>query len=79
MRFILAPLLAVVGFLLMKYNVQVTEITGRIDFAERYLRGGFAGTYTWWRLVGLFLIIIAVLWFFGYLSLFSSSVNLGPQ
>ena len=57
----------------MRYTVQITEFTGKIDFAERYLRGNFtAGTYTWWRLVGLGIIILSVLWFFGLTSVLGS-------
>ena len=37
MRFILSPLVFILGILLMKYNVQVANTTGKIDFAEKYL------------------------------------------
>jgi hypothetical protein len=54
---------------MMKYNVQVTNYTGKIDFAEKYLGGGFtAGTYTWWRLVAVAIIILSVLWMLGMLN-----------
>lgn len=78
MRFILGPLIIVLGVLMMKYTVQITENTGRIDFAEKYLKGGLAGTYTWWRLVGLFLIIISMLWMSGMLSVGTIDTNLTP-
>ncbi len=68
MRFFLAPLAFIAGMLFMKYNVQVTNITGKFDFAEKYLGGGIAaGTYTFYRLFGLFVCIMSVLWFFGKL------------
>jgi hypothetical protein len=68
MRFIFAPILLCIGILLMRYTVQVTNFTGKIDFAEKYLGGGVAaGTYTWWRLFGLGLCILSVFWFFGML------------
>ncbi len=68
MRFFLAPLVFVAGVLIMKYSVKVTNMTGKIDFAEKYLGTGIgAGTYTWWKLVGLGLCIISVFWFFGML------------
>jgi hypothetical protein len=69
MRFFLGPLLIVAGVLMMKYTVQITNYTGKIDFAEKYLGGGTAaGTYTWWRLLGLAFCILAVLWMMGILS-----------
>ncbi len=52
----------------MKYSVQVTNMTGKIDLAEKYLGTGIgAGTYTWWKLVGLGLCILSALWLFGML------------
>jgi hypothetical protein len=69
MRFILGPLLVAAGIAMMRYTVELTNISGKIDFAEKYLGGGLAaGTYSWWRLVGLFLCIIGALWFFGMLG-----------
>ncbi len=54
-----------IGILLMKYTVKITENVGKIDFAEKYLKAPLNGTYTWWRLVGLGLIAISVLWMTG--------------
>jgi len=57
------------GILLMKYSVQITDqFTGKIELAEKYLGTGIgAGTYTWWKIFGLILCIIAVLWLFNKL------------
>ncbi len=69
MRFFLAPLVMVIGIAMMRYTVQITDFTGKLDFAEKYLAGGLAaGTYTWWRLVGLFFTILGALWLFGMLD-----------
>jgi hypothetical protein len=68
MRFFFSPLVLALGVLIMKYTVQVTNMTGKIDFAEKYLGTGIgAGTYTFWRLFGLGLCILSVLWLFGKL------------
>jgi len=68
MRFFLSPIVFAIGILLMKYSVQVTNMTGKIDLAEKYLGTGIgAGTYTWWKLVGLGLCILSALWLFGML------------
>lgn len=70
MRFFLGPIIIVVGILMMKYTVQITEFTGKLDFAEKYFGAGVAaGTYTWWRFVGLVFVILATFWMFGMLSL----------
>jgi hypothetical protein len=69
MRFILSPLLFIVGVLVMKYSVAITDqFSGKIEFAEKYLGTGIgAGTYTWWKLFGLILCILSVLWIFNKL------------
>lgn len=69
MRFFFAPLLFVAGILCMKYSVQITDqFTGRIDFAEKIFGTGIgAGTYTWWKLFGLGMCILSVLWLFNLL------------
>ena len=69
MQFILGPLLTVLGIVMMRYTVQITNFTGKIDWAEKYFGGGvLAGTYSMWRLVGLGITILGALWFFGLIS-----------
>ena len=66
---ILLGLLIMAGALaMMKYSVQLTNITGKIELAERYLGAPLAGTYTFYKLFGLFLMILAVAWIFGAFS-----------
>ena len=69
MRFFLSPLLLAAGVLIMKYSVVITDqFSGKIDFAEKYLGTGIgAGTYTWWKLFGLAMCVLSVLWLFGKL------------
>lgn len=69
MRFFFAPLVFVAGVFIMKYSAVITEqFSGKIDFAEKYLGTGIgAGTYTWWKLFGLAMCIISVLWLFNML------------
>jgi len=69
MRIFFGIIFIVVGLLMMKYTVAITDYTGKLDFAEKYLKLGLAGTYTWWRLVGLLIIILSLLWMTGNLSL----------
>lgn len=54
----------------MKYSVQITDqFSGKIDFAEKYFGSGMgAGTYTWWKLFGLAICILTVLYLFNKLS-----------
>ncbi len=69
MRFIFSPLLFALGILCMKYSVQITDgFSGKIELAEKYLAGGIgAGTYTWWKIFGLGLCVLSVLWLFNML------------
>ncbi len=70
MQFILGPILMVIGVLLMRYTVEVSNFTGQIDWADKLFSAGFgAGTYTFWRLCGLLTVIVAALWTFGMLDL----------
>ena len=54
----------------MKYSVFITDqFTGRIDMAEKIFGAGMgAGTYTWWKLFGLGMCILSLLWITGYLK-----------
>jgi len=53
----------------MKYSVAITDqFSGKIDLAEKYLGTGVgAGTYTFWKLFGLGVCILSVLWLFNKL------------
>ena len=76
LKIFFAPLVFIAGALLMRYTVQVTNFTGKIDFAEKYLGGGIgAGTYSWWRIVGFALCVIAVLWLFNKLPHAPASIT----
>ena len=68
MRWIFGPLLIALGILLMKYSFWITQQTGKIDFAERYLQSPLAGTYTWWKIVGILFILLALGWMGGFIN-----------
>lgn len=55
----------ILGFLIIKYSVQITDNLGRVQWAEEHLRGGFAGTYTLYRLIGLGILLFSLLNIFG--------------
>lgn len=80
MRFIFGPLGIVAGILIMKYSVIITDqFSGKIDFAEKYLGTGIgAGTYTWWKLFGLAMCILSVLWIFNLLPHGAATTQLSP-
>ncbi len=78
MRFILGPILIVIGFLLMKYSVWITYQSGKLDFAEQYITPTFGGTYTFYKLLGLAFMILAVLWMGGVLDFGTASIAM-PQ
>jgi hypothetical protein len=65
MRFVWGIMWVIIGILLMRYTFQITNLFGKVEWAERNLQGGFGGTYTLWRIVGLAIIIIAMLYMFG--------------
>jgi hypothetical protein len=50
----------------MKYVVRLVDITGKTDFAEKYLPYPLAGTYSFYRLVAFFIIALTLMWMLGY-------------
>lgn len=64
MRFIVSPILMVLGFLMMRYTVAITNFSGPIDIAEQYLQS-YGGTYLWWRMLGLVILLFGLLWITG--------------
>jgi hypothetical protein len=58
-----------VGFLLIKYSVQITETMGTVAWAEQHLRGGLAGTYSLYRIIGVIIIILSLLYMFGAIGI----------
>ena len=70
-RFILGPIIIAACIAMMKYNVQLTEITGKFGWAEKWLQAPMAGTYTFYRLLALFIIVITLMWMFNYFPFLS--------
>ena len=58
-------LLATIGvaILILKYKEKVVRMVGKNEYAERYL--GQGGTYTFWVLFAILLIVIATIWLVG--------------
>jgi len=58
-------LLATIGLaiLILKYKERVVRMVGKNEYAERYL--GQGGTYTFWILFAILMIVIATIWLVG--------------
>ncbi len=65
MKFIWGIIGIIIGFLVIKYSMSITDTFGRVEWAERHLSGGLAGTYTLYRIAGLVIIILSLLYIFG--------------
>jgi hypothetical protein len=63
MRFVWGPLAIIIGILIMRYNFQIVGIFGTIGWAENHLSSG--GTYILYKLIGLGVVIVAMLYMFG--------------
>ena len=72
MRYFLGPIFIIGAIAMMKYSFWITNQTGKIDFAEKYLQPPLAGTYTWWKIVAFIIIIGSLAWIFGYLDFTSA-------
>lgn len=56
----------ILGILYIKYNYQVTQMTGQMPWAETHLGSG--GTYTLHKLLAVIVIIVSVLTITGTMS-----------
>jgi hypothetical protein len=63
-RIIVGLLVIAACVALMKYSVQVTNFTGKIELAEKYLGSPLAGTYTFYKLFALLIMALMVIWMF---------------
>jgi hypothetical protein len=51
------------AIIIIKYREKIVRIVGKNEWAERYLGAG--GTYTFWILFALLIIVIALVWLAG--------------
>ncbi|MGE5393014.1 MAG: hypothetical protein ACM3NH_04700 [Candidatus Saccharibacteria bacterium] len=65
MRFFWGFLGVVIGVLVIKYTFQLVGLFGRVDWAETHLRGGMGGTYTLYKIAGVVVILLSMLYMFG--------------
>ncbi len=66
-RIITSLLMMITGAALMKYRKEVYDFTGPFGWAEKYM--GTGGTSTAIVLIGFGLVIISILYLFGYFEL----------
>ena len=69
---IIALLLIPAGILMMIYSEKVVNFTGKFDFAENWFTSG--GTYTFVKLLGLAITILAFMYLVGGLDGFLGAV-----
>ena len=62
-----------VGFLMLRYYRKIVDNIGTIGFAEKYLGAG--GTYTFIRLVAIFIIIFSFVYPLGGCDVFFNSFS----
>lgn len=59
----------VIGVLLVRYAFVLTNTFGTVEWAERHLRGGLAGTYSLYKIAGVVIIILSLLYMFGLIGM----------
>ena len=67
MRFILGIIGIAIGFILVWKADWIVNNFGRVNWAEQHL-GVEGGTRLLWKLIGLFIITIALLYMFGFIE-----------
>jgi hypothetical protein len=65
----------IVGFLLIRYSFALNNMFGSVEWAERNLRGGLAGTISLYRIVGVIFIILSMLYMFGAIGFILSPLG----
>jgi hypothetical protein len=68
-RIILGLIIIATCIASMKYVVQIVNVTGKVGFAEKYFAAPLAGTYSFYRLVAIFIIGVTILWMIGKLTI----------
>jgi hypothetical protein len=64
MKFVWGIVWIIVGILVMRYNFSIVQLFGKVGWAENHLSGGLGGTYTMYKLLGLLIVILALLYMF---------------
>ena len=55
----------IIGILLIRYAIPLTHTFGTVAWAEEHLRGGLAGTYSLYKIAGVVVIVLSLLYMFG--------------
>jgi len=75
-KIILALIFSGIGVGLLVFTEPFKRTFGSLDFAEKWF--GMGGTYVFWKIVGLLLIVGSFLWFTGTIDRFVPGFLLGP-
>ena len=62
-RIIIFLIALIIGICLMRYNEWLVRTVGKAEYAERILGSG--GTYTMWKILGVIVIILGVIYLLG--------------
>jgi len=68
MRFIFGLTGIVAGVLIIWKTFPLVETFGRITWAERHLVGGLGGTYFLYKAIGIILVFLSAMYWFGILD-----------
>lgn len=68
MRFFGSLIGIVIGVILIWKTYPLVNTFGKFDWAEQYLAGGLGGTYFFYKLAGMALIVFSALYMFGILD-----------
>ena len=72
MRFIWGLVGIAIGVLVVWKTYQLVNIFGKIDWAERHLSGGLGGTYFLYKIIGIAVVVLSMLYMFGILDIMLS-------
>lgn len=59
-RILVFIIFTIIGILILKYTEPIVRTVGKMQWAENRL--GIGGTYTVWKLIGVFVIVFSLLY-----------------
>ena len=68
MRFVWGLIGMAIGTLFLWKTYQLVSIFGKIDWAERHLASGLGGTYFLYKIIGIVIIVISMMYAFGLID-----------
>lgn len=72
MRYVWGFIGLAIGIIFVWKTFQLVNFFGKIDWAERHLAAGLGGTYFLYKIIGIVVIVLSIMYAFGLIDLILS-------